>query len=66
MPLSFTLDTVGPLAQTAEDCGLIAAIIAGPDPLDPTTAGAPRLERQGSQAIAEGAQDRRADTILCR
>ena len=41
LPLSFSLDTVGPLAQTAEDCGLIASIIAGPDPLDPTTATAP-------------------------
>jgi aspartyl-tRNA(Asn)/glutamyl-tRNA(Gln) amidotransferase subunit A len=41
MPLSFTLDTVGPLARSAEDCGLILAEIAGPDPLDPTTAGAP-------------------------
>ncbi|MCC7347946.1 MAG: amidase [Variibacter sp.] len=41
MPLSFTLDTVGPLAQTAEDCGLIASVIAGPDPLDPVTAGTP-------------------------
>ena len=40
MPLSFSLDTVGPLAQTAEDCALILSIIAGPDPLDPTTAGA--------------------------
>ena len=41
MPLSFTLDTVGPLARTAEDCALIMAAIAGPDPLDPTTNGAP-------------------------
>jgi aspartyl-tRNA(Asn)/glutamyl-tRNA(Gln) amidotransferase subunit A len=41
MPLSFTLDTVGPLARSAEDCALILAEIAGPDPLDPTTAGAP-------------------------
>jgi aspartyl-tRNA(Asn)/glutamyl-tRNA(Gln) amidotransferase subunit A len=41
MPLSFTLDTVGPLARTAEDCGLIAKIIAGPDPADPTTSAAP-------------------------
>jgi aspartyl-tRNA(Asn)/glutamyl-tRNA(Gln) amidotransferase subunit A len=41
MPLSFTLDTVGPLARSAEDCGLIAAIIAGPDALDPTTAQSP-------------------------
>ena len=37
MPLSFTLDTVGPLARTADDCAAIAAAIAGPDPLDPVT-----------------------------
>ena len=47
MPLSFTLDTVGPLAQTAEDCALILVIIAGPDPLDPTTASAPKWDAQG-------------------
>jgi aspartyl-tRNA(Asn)/glutamyl-tRNA(Gln) amidotransferase subunit A len=41
MPLSFTLDTVGPLTRSAEDCSLILAEIAGADPLDPTTAGAP-------------------------
>ena len=41
MPLSFTLDTVGPLARTALDCGLIMSLIAGADPLDPTTCGAP-------------------------
>jgi aspartyl-tRNA(Asn)/glutamyl-tRNA(Gln) amidotransferase subunit A len=41
MPLSFTLDTVGPLAQAAADCGLIMEAIAGPDPLDPTTINAP-------------------------
>jgi aspartyl-tRNA(Asn)/glutamyl-tRNA(Gln) amidotransferase subunit A len=41
MPLSFTLDTVGPLAQTAADCAMIMGAIAGPDPLDPTTLNAP-------------------------
>jgi aspartyl-tRNA(Asn)/glutamyl-tRNA(Gln) amidotransferase subunit A len=41
LPLSFTLDTVGPLARTAGDCALIMQAIAGPDPLDPTTSGAP-------------------------
>jgi aspartyl-tRNA(Asn)/glutamyl-tRNA(Gln) amidotransferase subunit A len=44
MPLSFTLDTVGPLAQTAEDCALILSIISGLDPLDPTTASAPKWD----------------------
>src|SRR5258708_5243368 len=32
MPLSFSLDSVGPLARTAEDCSLILSEIAGPDP----------------------------------
>ena len=36
MPLSFTMDTVGPLARTVEDCALILAAIAGPDERDPT------------------------------
>jgi aspartyl-tRNA(Asn)/glutamyl-tRNA(Gln) amidotransferase subunit A len=41
MPLSFTLDTVGPLTHSADDCALIMQAIDGPDPLDPTTSGAP-------------------------
>jgi len=37
MALSWSLDKLGPLALTAEDCGLILEAIAGPDPKDPTT-----------------------------
>ena len=36
MPLSFSLDTVGPLARTVEDCALILQAIAGADERDPT------------------------------
>jgi aspartyl-tRNA(Asn)/glutamyl-tRNA(Gln) amidotransferase subunit A len=36
MPLSQSLDTVGPLAQTVEDCALLLGLIAGADPEDPT------------------------------
>jgi aspartyl-tRNA(Asn)/glutamyl-tRNA(Gln) amidotransferase subunit A len=36
MPLSFSLDTVGPLARTVRDCALMTQVIAGPDPRDPT------------------------------
>ena len=36
MPLSFSLDTVGPLARTVEDCALILQAIAGADARDPT------------------------------
>jgi aspartyl-tRNA(Asn)/glutamyl-tRNA(Gln) amidotransferase subunit A len=41
MPLSQSLDTVGPLAQTAEDCALLLELMAGADPEDPTTSTLP-------------------------
>jgi aspartyl-tRNA(Asn)/glutamyl-tRNA(Gln) amidotransferase subunit A len=37
MPLSFTMDSVGALTRTVEDCALILAAIAGPDARDPAT-----------------------------
>ena len=37
VPLATTLDSVGPLARTAEDAALVMAGIAGPDPADPAT-----------------------------
>jgi aspartyl-tRNA(Asn)/glutamyl-tRNA(Gln) amidotransferase subunit A len=40
-PLSQSLDTVGPLARTAEDCALLLGLMAGPDPEDPTASTAP-------------------------
>ena len=39
MALSWTLDKIGPLARTADDCGLVLSVLAGRDPKDPTTAG---------------------------
>ncbi len=39
MALSWTLDKIGPLAHTAEDCGLILQAIAGKDSNDPGSAG---------------------------
>jgi aspartyl-tRNA(Asn)/glutamyl-tRNA(Gln) amidotransferase subunit A len=41
MPLSFSMDTVGPIARSAADCALVLAAIAGADSRDPTAAGAP-------------------------
>ncbi|MDI4235328.1 amidase [Bradyrhizobium sp. Arg237L] len=41
MPLSQSLDTVGPLAQTAEDCALLLGLMAGSDPEDPTASTLP-------------------------
>jgi aspartyl-tRNA(Asn)/glutamyl-tRNA(Gln) amidotransferase subunit A len=54
MPLSFTLDTVGPLALSAEDCALIGSVIAGVDPLDPTTSGAPAWDMAATQRTPKG------------
>ncbi len=41
MPLSFSMDTVGPLARTAADCALMLSVLAGPDPADPTASAEP-------------------------
>jgi aspartyl-tRNA(Asn)/glutamyl-tRNA(Gln) amidotransferase subunit A len=38
MALCWTLDKLGPLALTADDCGLVLSAIAGSDPRDPTAA----------------------------
>ncbi len=41
MPLSFTMDSIGPLARTVEDCALLLREIAGADPRDPTAEARP-------------------------
>jgi aspartyl-tRNA(Asn)/glutamyl-tRNA(Gln) amidotransferase subunit A len=41
MPLSQSLDTVGPLARSAEDCALLLGLMAGADPDDPTAVAGP-------------------------
>ena len=37
MALCWTLDKLGPMCRTADDCGLVLAAMAGLDPKDPTT-----------------------------
>ena len=44
VPLSTTLDSIGPLAHTVDDAALLTAAMAGPDPRDPATLGAPRVD----------------------
>jgi aspartyl-tRNA(Asn)/glutamyl-tRNA(Gln) amidotransferase subunit A len=39
MALSWTLDKLGPLCRTAEDCALVLSALAGRDPLDPSSSG---------------------------
>ena len=44
VPLSWSLDHVGPLARTAEDAALLLQAIAGFDPLDAASVDAPRTD----------------------
>ena len=39
MALSWTMDKIGPMCRTAEDCGLVLQVIAGSDSKDPGSAG---------------------------
>jgi aspartyl-tRNA(Asn)/glutamyl-tRNA(Gln) amidotransferase subunit A len=39
MALSWTLDKVGPMGRSADDCALVLSAIAGPDPADESCAG---------------------------
>ena len=49
MALCWTLDKLGPMARTAEDCGLVMAVIAGQDPLDPTSLDRPWTLRPAAE-----------------
>jgi aspartyl-tRNA(Asn)/glutamyl-tRNA(Gln) amidotransferase subunit A len=37
MALAFSMDKIGPLARTADDCGIVLSAIAGHDPADPAS-----------------------------
>ncbi len=37
MALSWTMDKIGPIARSADDCGIVLSAIHGRDPSDPTT-----------------------------
>jgi aspartyl-tRNA(Asn)/glutamyl-tRNA(Gln) amidotransferase subunit A len=64
MALSWTLDKIGPLARTAEDCGIVLQAIAGHDPADAASLHAPyryakprALGRKLRLAMLKGADD---------
>ncbi|HEV8537110.1 MAG TPA: amidase [Candidatus Limnocylindria bacterium] len=55
MALSWTLDKLGPMARTAEDCAAVLAAIAGSDGDDPTTRGR-RFQPLAARAAATAAK----------
>ncbi len=55
IPLAPSLDTVGPMAWTAEDCAILLDVLAGHDPTDPASVKAPRVGyRRGLAAPVKG------------
>ena len=50
IPNSFTFDHCGPLAWTAEDCGLLLDVLAGFDPGDPRSSAEPQCPPPASMA----------------
>ena len=52
VPMCWSMDTVGPMARSVEDCAILLSAIAGPDPADPSTARSPVPDYRG--AIEDG------------
>jgi len=62
MELAWTMDKLGPLGRTAEDCGVVLAAIAGKDPKDPSAVdrhfampGQPAATRRFKIGVPKGA-----------
>jgi Asp-tRNA(Asn)/Glu-tRNA(Gln) amidotransferase A subunit family amidase len=49
MALSWTLDKLGPMCRSAQDAGLVLSVIAGRDPLDPTSRASDALPRYSKE-----------------
>jgi len=63
VPLSTLLDTIGPLAHTVDDCALLTNAMAGDDPRDPGTRGAPAVDFAGALAAPIGARGLRVAVL---
>jgi aspartyl-tRNA(Asn)/glutamyl-tRNA(Gln) amidotransferase subunit A len=63
MALSWTMDKIGPMCRSAEDCGLVLQAISGGDSNDPGSAGksfyyTPQYARKLSDLIWSGSSPR--------
>ncbi len=61
IPLAWSMDTVGPMARTVEDCALMFNSIAGHDPRDSATANVPIVDYTGD--LARGVRGLRIGVI---
>ena len=59
MALSWTMDKLGPMCRTADDCGLVLNAIAGPDELDPSSIASPWKYARASHVDPAKAGDRK-------
>jgi aspartyl-tRNA(Asn)/glutamyl-tRNA(Gln) amidotransferase subunit A len=62
-PLATTLDSVGPMTRHVDDAALLLSAIAGPDPRDPTTQRAPRIDFTAALAVAPDLRGVRITTL---
>jgi aspartyl-tRNA(Asn)/glutamyl-tRNA(Gln) amidotransferase subunit A len=54
MPVAWTLDAVGAVARSAEDCALVLSVLAGADPGDPSVVAPPPGLDRVRPALARG------------
>jgi aspartyl-tRNA(Asn)/glutamyl-tRNA(Gln) amidotransferase subunit A len=54
IPLAWSMDTVGPMTRTVQDCALLLGSIAGHDPADQGTAAVPAVYPKELNANVEG------------
>ena len=60
MALSWTMDKVGPICRTVEDCALVFDEIHGSDPLDATSVDGPTIGALGAASIRDAQTRQRA------
>ena len=65
LPLSWSLDTSGPMARSAQDLGLLFRIISGEDPKDPATYGTSNNNHMEQLGERVRIAVLRTDEILC-
>lgn len=56
LPLSGTLDSIGPMTRNMQDAALLTELMAGADPLDPTTLNRPLFKLQTPESGAKPLQ----------